>query len=175
MNMNATAQMVTTTQVGCGKAKPEPASGQWTVDRIYSYGVSDADFGVRLAKDINAALAAERERGERMAGDGSYFLAIRKVREQLNAALAAERDDRISWQELYDKTNDKLAAERDSTARLSEALSAAEHKLAAATGKDRALPYNELETLYRNALKELATERVKATSSTSAPEGSAHS
>jgi hypothetical protein len=27
MNMNATAQMVTTTQVGCGKLKPTPNSG----------------------------------------------------------------------------------------------------------------------------------------------------
>ena len=35
-------------------------TGEWTADKIYSYGVSDADFGVRLAKDINAALAAER-------------------------------------------------------------------------------------------------------------------
>ena len=39
-------------------------------------------------QQLKKQLAAERERGERMAGDGSYFLAIRKVREQ----LAAERE-----------------------------------------------------------------------------------
>ena len=33
-----------------------------------------------------------------------------EYRDATDAALAVERDDRISWQELYEKTNDQLAA-----------------------------------------------------------------
>lgn len=60
MNMNATAQMVTTTQVGCGKAKSEPGSGE---DDIHSVVAC-----VPHAFD-NAALAAVTQERDNATGN----------------------------------------------------------------------------------------------------------
>ncbi len=60
---------------------------------------------------------------ELRAGQIGMDVALRRIDDAHNAALAAERDDRISWQELYEKTNDQLAAERENEGEMIRKLS----------------------------------------------------
>lgn len=99
MNMNATAQMVTTTQVGCGKAKTKPATGEQIAERFYERyinqrewikgdTITQGEFLSKLSNLINAALAAERERLEKQWGREGIHITM----ERLTQELAAERE-----------------------------------------------------------------------------------
>ena len=99
MNMNATAQMVTTTQVGCGKVKPEHVTGERYVMKDHMIfdtqvnafiGAGDACY---LLNEAQAALDAELERANHNADIGdSIARASRQVEQQLREQLAAERE-----------------------------------------------------------------------------------
>ncbi len=94
MNMNATAQMRTTTQVGCGKAKPKPTADAWTPKMFRQLLSHAANRGMldEYVQDacnlINAALAAERERRDKWQRQAFDSQADNQ---QLRKQLAAER------------------------------------------------------------------------------------
>jgi len=119
MNMNATAQMVTTTQVGCGKdRRKKPNSDQ-------DIALEAEDLLKRLRNHIMAMAPHQKDRqqGKLLIEAESILAAITKTREQrlaklgndaINAALAAERE----WYEgalveANEYMNQQLAAERE--------------------------------------------------------------
>ncbi len=154
MNTNATAQMVTRTQVGCGKTEHAadkhamgegaersmelrnrkhiaadkrsqcPSCGQtiplhselaadkaqeWTAERVKRYYFSGGGDEV-LAQDINAALAAEREKAtneERLRWQQVHhdFTEALKERQQLREQLAAAEKDNERLKEQYELTS----------------------------------------------------------------------
>ncbi len=117
--MNATAQMVTTTQVGCGKdRRKKPNSDQ-------DIALEAEDLLKRLRNHIMAMAPHQKDRqqGKLLIEAESILAAITKTREQrlaklgndaINAALAAERE----WYEgalveANEYMNQQLAAERE--------------------------------------------------------------
>lgn len=94
MNMNATAQMVTTTQVGCGKAKPAPTTGEQEMIALHATAAKLAGAEGIIVKPTTGEWTAVN--GDLNTGITEIFPLGRHraktIADAHNAALAAERE-----------------------------------------------------------------------------------
>ena len=114
MNMNATAQMVTTTQVGCGKAPKKPGIQARMNVRGAEYMLVSEHYAIlnELTEQNKTFRAAQKACED---CDGPTMAEVQQLREQ----LAAERKERAiiersrdAWKRQVAELGKQLAAER---------------------------------------------------------------
>lgn len=143
MNMNATAQMVTTTQVGCGKAKPAPTTGEQEMIALHATAAKLAGAEGIIVKPTTGDSCAVVPVSSRMCEHGTKSCIIRhskpttgewtpkRVEELLgfNAVIGCER--------IADAHNASLASERERFRQMEQTLSRSFDKVQAQLAAER--------------------------------------